>query len=134
MGRLKIQRTPTIRRMPTYLHKLYRMRQDGKTYVSCTELAQYMNIELIVARKDVAMTGLAGHRRYGYRIDDLIKAIREYVGWDHGIHGVLIGARVLDSTRPFHDASGGLHADTDIWSVHYYAGNADEFKKTAASP
>ena len=97
MGRLKIQRTPTIRRMPTYLHKLYRMRQEGKTYVSCTELAQYMNIELIVARKDVAMTGLAGHRRYGYRIDDLIKAIREYVGWDHGIHGVLIGAGALGS-------------------------------------
>ena len=97
MGRLKIQRTPTIRRMPTYLHKLYRMRQEGKTYVSCTELAQYMNIELIVARKDIAMTGLAGHRRYGYRIDDLIKAIREYVGWDHGIHAVLIGAGALGS-------------------------------------
>lgn len=97
MGRLKIQRTPTIRRMPTYLHKLYRMRQEGKTYVSCTELAQYMNIELIVARKDIAMTGLAGHRRYGYRIDDLITAIREYVGWNYGIHGVLIGAGALGS-------------------------------------
>lgn len=97
MGRLKIQRTPTIRRMPTYLHKLYRMRQEGKIYVSCTELAKYMNIELIVARKDIAMTGLAGHRRYGYRIEDLIKAIREYVGWDHGIHGVLIGAGALGS-------------------------------------
>ena len=97
MGRLKIQRTPTIRRMPTYLHKLYRMRQEGKIYVSCTELAKYMNIELIVARKDIAMTGLAGHRRYGYRIEYLIKAIREYVGWDHGIHGVLIGAGALGS-------------------------------------
>ena len=97
MGRLKIQRTPTIRRMPTYLHKLYRMQQEGKTYVSCTELAQYMNIELIVARKDIAMTGLAGHRRYGYRINDLIAAIREYVGWDKGIHAVLIGAGALGS-------------------------------------
>ena len=97
MGRLKIQRTPTIRRMPTYLHKLYRMRLDGKTYVSCTELAQYMNIELIVARKDIAMTGLAGHRRYGYKIDDLINAIREYVGWNKGIHAALIGAGALGS-------------------------------------
>ena len=97
MGRLKIQRTPTIRRMPTYLHKLYRMQQEGKTYVSCTELAQYMNIELIVARKDIAMTGLAGHRRYGYKINDLIAAIREYVGWDKGIHAVLIGAGALGS-------------------------------------
>ena len=97
MGRLKIQRTPTIRRMPTYLHKLCRMRQEGKTYVSCTELAQYMNIELIVARKDIAMTGLAGHRRYGYKIADLIDAIREYVGWDKGIHAALVGAGALGS-------------------------------------
>ena len=97
MGRLKIQRTPTIRRMPTYLHKLCRMQQAGKTYVSCTELAQYMNIELIVARKDIAMTGLAGHRRHGYKIDELIAAIREYIGWDKGIHGVLVGAGALGS-------------------------------------
>ncbi|MCI6289438.1 MAG: redox-sensing transcriptional repressor Rex [Lentisphaeria bacterium] len=97
MGRLKIQRTPTIRRMPTYLHKLCRMRQEGKTYVSCTELAEYMNIELIVARKDIAMTGLAGHRRYGYRIDELIEAIREYVGWDKGMSAVLVGAGALGS-------------------------------------
>ena len=97
MGRLKIQRTPTIRRMPTYLHKLYRMQQEGKTYVSCTELAQYMNIELIVARKDIAMTGLAGHRRYGYKINDLITAIREYVGWNKVIHAVLVGAGALGS-------------------------------------
>lgn len=34
----------------------------------------------------------------------------------------------LDPTRPFHDASGGLHADTDIWSLHYYVTNADELK------
>ena len=97
MGRLKIQRTPTIRRMPTYLHKLYHMRMAGKTYVSCTELAQYMNIELIVARKDIAMTGLAGHRRYGYRIDDLIHAILSYIGWDRGLHAALIGAGALGS-------------------------------------
>ncbi len=97
MGRLKIQRTPTIRRMPTYLHKLCRMRMDGKVFVSCTELAHYMNIELIVARKDIAMTGLAGHRRYGYKIDDLINAIREYIGWDHEMHAVLVGAGALGS-------------------------------------
>ena len=97
MGRLKIQRTPTIRRMPTYLHKLCRMQMDGKVFVSCTELAHYMNIELIVARKDIAMTGLAGHRRYGYKIDDLINAIREYIGWDHEMQAVLVGAGALGS-------------------------------------
>ena len=43
------------------------------------------------------MTGLAGHRRYGYKIADLIDAIREYVGWDKGIHAALVGAGALGS-------------------------------------
>ena len=94
---MKIQRTPTLRRMPTYLHKLYLMQQEGKTYASCTDLAKYMNIDQIVARKDIAMTGLAGHRRYGYKIDELIDAILRYVGWDQMLPATLIGAGALGS-------------------------------------
>lgn len=94
---MKIQRTPTLRRMPTYLHKLYLMRQEGKTYASCTDLAKYMNIDLIVTRKDIAMTGLAGHRHYGYKIDELIDAILRYVGWAQTLPATLIGAGALGS-------------------------------------
>lgn len=94
---MKIQRTPTLRRMPTYLHKLYLMRQEGKTYASSTDLANYMNIDLIVTRKDIAMTGLAGHRHYGYKIDELIDAILRYVGWDKALPATLIGAGSLGS-------------------------------------
>ena len=37
-------------------------------------------------------------------------------------------ARELDPTRPFHDASGGFHAETDLCSRHFYAKDIDEFK------
>ena len=97
MGRMKLQRTPTMRRMPTYLHRLLMLQQLGEEYVSCTDLACYMNIDLIVARKDIAMTGLAGHRRYGYRVNELIDAIRRYVGWDKPVSAVLVGAGALGS-------------------------------------
>ena len=97
MGKMKIQRTPTLRRMPTYLHKLYRMRLEGKTYASSSDLAKYMNIDLIVTRKDIANTGLAGHRHYGYKIDELIDAILRYVGWDKQLPATLIGAGALGS-------------------------------------
>ena len=97
MGRMKLHRTPTMRRMPTYLHRLLQLQAEGCPYVSCTELAAYMNIDLIVARKDIAMTGLAGHRRYGYRVCDLIDAIRKYIGWDKLIPATLIGAGALGS-------------------------------------
>lgn len=97
MPQMKIQRTPSIRRMPTYLHKLYQMQQEGATFASCTDLANYINIELIVVRKDIALTGLAGHRRHGYKIDELIEAIRKYIGWDKPISATLIGAGALGS-------------------------------------
>lgn len=97
MARVKIPRTPSIRRMPTYLHKLYAMQAEGATYASCTDLANYINIELIVVRKDIALTGLAGHRRHGYKINELINAIRKYIGWDKLIPATLIGAGALGS-------------------------------------
>lgn len=83
--------------MPTYLHKLYGMLAEGREYVSCTVLADYINIELIVVRKDIALTGLAGHRRRGYKINELIQAIRKYIGWDRTHPAALIGAGALGS-------------------------------------
>lgn len=88
--------------MPTYLHRLNELHQEGREYVSCTELAEYMNIELIVARKDIAMTGLAGSRRRGYRVDELIQAIRTYIGWDQELPAVMVGAGALGSALSGH--------------------------------
>ena len=44
----KVMNSPTIRRMPSYLHWLLRMQQIGKKTVSTTELADYMKIGWIV--------------------------------------------------------------------------------------
>ena len=76
--------------MPTYLHKLYAMREEGATFASCTDLANYINIELIVVRKDIALTGLAAH-------NELVEAIRKYIGWDRLISATMVGAGALGS-------------------------------------
>ena len=83
--------------MPTYLHKLLKMRLEGKQSVSSTELAEYMNIELIVVRKDIALTGITGQRRVGYDINELIRYIKNYLGWQDRISATLIGAGSLGS-------------------------------------
>ena len=93
--RTKILNTPAIRRMPTYLHKLLKMRLEGKVSVSSTELAEYMNVELIVVRKDIALTGISGQRRVGYDINELIRYIKNYLGWQDTIPAALIGAGSL---------------------------------------
>ena len=85
MSRGKILNTPAIRRMPTYLHKLLKMRLEGKVNVSSTELAEYMNIELIVVRKDIALTGISGQRRVGYDINELIRYIKNYLATNYNV-------------------------------------------------
>ena len=92
---VKLPRTPTMRRMPTYLHRLLRMQAGGEQGGSCADLAAYMNIPHILVRKDVAMTGLRGNRRYGFRVNELIEAILRFVGWDRPSTATLIGAGSL---------------------------------------
>ncbi|MBO5765908.1 MAG: redox-sensing transcriptional repressor Rex [Lentisphaeria bacterium] len=92
---MKIQSTPTMRRMPTYLHRLFRLRMSGQEWVSCAELAEYMDIPHIMVRKDIAMTGLPGNKRHGFRVNELIDAIRQLVGWDKPTSATLIGAGSL---------------------------------------
>ena len=58
MGRHKVLNTPAIRRMPTYLHKLMLMHAAGEEYASTSKLAEYIDLESIIVRKDFELTGL----------------------------------------------------------------------------
>ena len=95
MKRTKVLNSPSIRRMPTYLHKLLKMQSEGRKHVSSTELAQYMNIESIVVRKDIALTGIEGLRRVGYKVEELIACIKNFLGWQNRMTATLIGAGSL---------------------------------------
>ena len=107
MSRHKVLNTPAIRRMPTYYHKLLSMQAQGETFASTSTLAAYMSTDPIVVRKDFELTGVTGSRGVGYRIDDLICAIRTYLGWDRSMRACLIGAGSLGT------ALLGFHEFTD---------------------
>ncbi|MCP3966975.1 MAG: redox-sensing transcriptional repressor Rex [Lentisphaerae bacterium] len=95
MGNKKVQKLPSIRRMPTYLHKLTQMRKNGLDTVSTTIMARYMNLEPIVVRKDLELTGVTGQPGVGYKIKDLIDAIKSFLNWHNTAEAVLIGAGSL---------------------------------------
>lgn len=88
---------PTIRRLPTYLHKLNEMRRSGVEIVATPELARYMNLEAIVVRKDLAATGVTGQPGVGYKVVELIESIRSFLSWDNTSEAVLVGAGSLGS-------------------------------------
>ena len=58
MSRSKIPNSPSIRRMPSYLHKLMLMHRNGEKYASTTRLAEYINLDTIIVRKDFPLSSL----------------------------------------------------------------------------
>jgi len=78
---IKVDKLPTIRRLPDYLRILRNLSLNGKDIVSSNQLAEVMNIDSILVRKDLALTGIEGTPRIGYSIPDLIMAIEDFLGW-----------------------------------------------------
>ena len=97
MANVKLQKLPTIRRLPTYLYKLSEMRKAGISIVATPELARYMNLGEIVIRKDLAVTGVTGQPGVGYKVKELIEAIKSYLNWDNASEAILVGAGSLGS-------------------------------------
>ena len=97
MGRHKIQNTPAIRRMPTYMHKLMQLHAAGEKYTSAAKLAEYMELDQIVIRKDFELTGVQGTPGIGYKTSELIRAIRRFLGWNEIKTAFLLGAGSLGS-------------------------------------
>lgn len=95
MANVKIQKTPTIRRLPTYLYRLSEMHKDGVDIVATPELARYMHLAEIVIRKDLAVTGVSGQPGVGYKVCDLIDAIRRFLQWQTPAAAILVGAGSL---------------------------------------
>jgi redox-sensing transcriptional repressor len=94
----KIDKLPTVRRLPAYLHILRQLAKIGEQFVSSTFLAEKMNIEPILVRKDFELTRVAGTPRIGFSIDKLIASIEEFLGWGENLDAIMVGVGQLGSS------------------------------------
>ena len=74
---------PAVKRFPSYLRLLRQARDNGKKYISATELADELSLKPIQVRKDISSTGIEGKPRIGFVVDELIAAINHVLGWDN---------------------------------------------------
>jgi len=95
---LKIDKLPTVRRLPAYLHLLRALSLTGEQFVSSSYLAEKMHVEPILVRKDLELTRINGTPRIGYCITDLIKGIEDFLGWDETLDAFLVGVGQLGSS------------------------------------
>jgi len=86
---------PCVKRMPSYLQMLRVLQAAGREHVSGTVLAGAHNLEPVIVRKDLAITGAVGTPRIGFHIADLITAIERFLGWDNQTKAVLAGVGSL---------------------------------------
>jgi redox-sensing transcriptional repressor len=97
MAKVKVSYAPSVRRLPSYLHIIRQAERSRDFYISGTVIAQELNLEPIQVRKDLAITGIVGKPKKGYPVEELIKAIERYLGWDQSHDAVLVGAGNLGS-------------------------------------
>ncbi|WP_052882901.1 redox-sensing transcriptional repressor Rex [Kiritimatiella glycovorans] len=86
---------PTLKRLPLYLRLLRRMREEGAEYASGAVLARELELDPIVVRKDLAITGARGKPRLGFPLHELIESVEEFLGWSNTTDAFLAGTGSL---------------------------------------
>lgn len=86
---------PSLRRLPLYLRLLEAWRAEGRTQVSCTHLAEALNLDPTQVRKDLAAAGASGRPRVGYDLKRLRDTLAAFLGWDNPGEAFLVGAGPL---------------------------------------
>jgi redox-sensing transcriptional repressor len=94
----KIDKLPTVRRLPAYLSLLRELFLQGEQFVSSSYLAEKMEVEPILVRKDLELTRISGTPRIGYCIEDLIKGIEDFLGLSENLDAFLVGVGQFGSS------------------------------------
>ena len=87
----KIAPKAVVGRVSLYLRQLEAYQRQGHTTVSSSQLGEPLSIKNAQVRKDLAFFGQFGHPGIGYRIDELIDALRHILGIDHEWPLALVG-------------------------------------------
>ncbi len=86
----------TLQRMPGYLRYLKQLNSEGTEYISSVGLADAMQENPAVAKKDLSMAVVSeGKPKIGYYIPDLIRDIESFMGYDHEKEAILVGVGKL---------------------------------------
>jgi redox-sensing transcriptional repressor len=88
---VKIAPKAVVGRVSLYLRQLEAYQRQGCTTVSSSQLGEPLSIKNAQVRKDLAFFGQFGHPGIGYRIDELIDALRHILGIDHDWPLALVG-------------------------------------------
>ncbi len=97
MHRFKLLPNPSVRRLPLYLSLAQQADSEDLELISATVLAEALDLDAIQVRKDLAITGIVGKPKLGYRVKELITAIENFLNWNKEHKAIVVGAGNLGS-------------------------------------
>lgn len=87
----KLAPKAVVGRVSLYLRQLEAFQRQGWTTISSSQLGAPLSIKNAQVRKDLAFFGQFGHPGVGYRIEELIVALRQILGIDRDWPLALVG-------------------------------------------
>jgi len=82
----------TIKRLLLYYRFLKILSKNKIEIICSSEIGKYLNIPSAQVRKDFSYFGGFGTKGLGYRVDNLLKALKEILGINKKLSAVIIGA------------------------------------------
>lgn len=83
---------PTLRRLPIYLQYLKKFENRDINFISCSQIANELELNPIQVRKDIESTGVTGKPKVGYDMKELISNIEKFLCCHIKNEAVLVGA------------------------------------------
>ena len=102
MTKSKLEFTPTYERLPAYLHLAEGALREGKEFISGTDIANQLGSSSIQVRKDLAFTGLTCIPKRGYKTQEVILEINNFLTWNKPKSAFLLGAGNLGKAILLH--------------------------------
>jgi len=86
----------TLSRLPLYYSHIRKMQQQGEKYVSAASVAQSLNLNPVLVRKDLSgVSSVEGKPRAGFEIDTLLNDLSEFLGYNNVDEAILVGVGSL---------------------------------------
>ena len=86
----------TLSRLPLYYSHIRKMQQQGEKYVSAAAVAQSLNLNPVLVRKDLSgVSSVEGKPRAGFEIDTLLNDLSEFLGYNKVDEAILVGVGSL---------------------------------------
>ena len=86
----------TLSRLPLYYSHIHKMQQQGDKYVSAAVIAQSLNLNPVLVRKDLSgVSSVEGKPRAGFEINTLLSDLSEFLGYNKVDEAILVGVGSL---------------------------------------